>query len=238
MAEQLAAAHMRELGFLDARVTRDGADGGLDVTATDAAAQVKYVSAPVGSPDVQRLRGAAHGISHVLFYSASGYSSAGLKVAAESLVALFEFDETNNVRPVNDLAIELATRTPMARAATAKRVGALVRWSRSITFALADLFKAVQAGEIVPWAEISDDVDHIDKGVGSFMPVLPELEAALDALEVERALTLLQPAVVFADEMARRMEQRPSEVARFYFATQAAYLERFDAEHDRMMAEA
>lgn len=104
MAEELAAAHMREIGFLDARRTSGGADRGIDVIATGAAAQVKHTRVPVGGPDIQRVRGAAFGTSQVLFYSSSGYTAAALRAAELTEVALFAFTEANDVTEVNDLA--------------------------------------------------------------------------------------------------------------------------------------
>ncbi|WIB65443.1 restriction endonuclease [Curtobacterium sp. MCBD17_040] len=101
MAEELAEAHMRALGFTDARRTGSGADGGIDVRAELAVAQVKHLVQPVGSPDIQRLRGAAHSVANAIFYSSSGYSSAALKVAADADVALFLFTSAGDVTPVN-----------------------------------------------------------------------------------------------------------------------------------------
>jgi len=72
-AEEFAEWHMRGLGFPDAKVTGSGADEGLDVTAQNAAAQVKHRAGATGAPDVQRLVGAAAaGHSYRLFYSLSG----------------------------------------------------------------------------------------------------------------------------------------------------------------------
>lgn len=71
-AENMAAAHMRAYGFSDARTTPGGSDGGIDVVSRWGVAQVKYFSNPVGRPDVQKLRGAAHGRDRVLFYALSG----------------------------------------------------------------------------------------------------------------------------------------------------------------------
>lgn len=110
MAEELAEGHMRHLGFTDARRTARGADGGVDVIAADAVAQVKNLNVPVGAPDVQRLRGAAHGERFALFYSGSGYSRAAFEFATAAGVALFEYDATNQVHPVNAAAEQLATK--------------------------------------------------------------------------------------------------------------------------------
>lgn len=107
MAEELAVAHMRHLGFADARRTAAGADGGLDVLATGAVAQVKHHAQPVGAPDVQRLRGAGHGATHAVFYSRSGYTAAAFAFAQVSNVALFAFTSTNVITAVNDHAERL-----------------------------------------------------------------------------------------------------------------------------------
>lgn len=102
MAEELAVGHLRSLGFADARRTPPGADRGIDAIASSAVAQVKHHSAPVGAPDVQRLRGAAHDRQHAVFYSGSGYTSQAIQFADGAGVALFSFDRTNRVSPVND----------------------------------------------------------------------------------------------------------------------------------------
>ncbi|WIB65297.1 restriction endonuclease [Curtobacterium sp. MCBD17_040] len=101
MAEELAAAHMQAVGFRDARRTANGADGGIDVAAANAVAQVKHLAQPVGSPDIQRVRGAAHNIPYVLFYSSSGYTGAALEVADAAQVALFTFTPEGEVSAVN-----------------------------------------------------------------------------------------------------------------------------------------
>ena len=106
-AEHRAAEHMRLLGFLDAAVTASGADGGLDVVSNDAVAQVKFHTVPTGSPDVQRLRGAAYGLNNVIFYSASGYTAAAKVYADSADVALFSIGPWNSIHPENDLAESL-----------------------------------------------------------------------------------------------------------------------------------
>jgi len=111
MAEELAREHMRAIGFPDAHRTAGGADGGIDVKAELAVAQVKHLSQPVGSPDVQRLRGAAHGVPHAVFYSSSGYSAAAVAVAETSQVALFRYTTTGDVAAVNEQARSLESRT-------------------------------------------------------------------------------------------------------------------------------
>jgi hypothetical protein len=101
---------MRAIGFHDARTTSPGADKGLDVIASRAAAQVKALQTPVGAPDVQKLKGSAHLLENQLFYSLSGYTDQALKFAETAGVALFSFDERNNVEPVNSIADSLASQ--------------------------------------------------------------------------------------------------------------------------------
>jgi len=107
MAEELAVAHLRQLGFGDARRTPPGADGGIDVQGTGVVAQVKHHAHPVGGPDVQRLRGAAHGLAHAVFYSLSGYTAAATVFADRADVALFSYATSNVVTAVNETAGEL-----------------------------------------------------------------------------------------------------------------------------------
>ncbi|MHA6668546.1 restriction endonuclease [Homoserinimonas sp. A447] len=103
-AELLAGVHMRQLGFSDALTTAGGADGGIDVVATGAVAQVKhYSSAPIGSPAIQRLHGAALG-RRAIFYSLIGYTMAAKRFATEAEVTLFSYDLMGVVRPENDSA--------------------------------------------------------------------------------------------------------------------------------------
>lgn len=103
-AEQLAEAHMKQLGFIDAERTASGADGGIDVESEDAVGQVKFVSRPVGSPEIQKLRGAAFSINFALFYSNSGYTKAAELIAEKLNVALFVYTKKWRVKAHNELA--------------------------------------------------------------------------------------------------------------------------------------
>ncbi|WP_162850759.1 restriction endonuclease [Amnibacterium kyonggiense] len=103
-AEQMAANHMRAYGFSDARTTPAGADSGIDVVSRWGVAQVKYFSKPVGRPEVQKLRGAAHGRDRVLFYALTGFNTNAVQFANECGIALFQFDQRGMVWPVNPLA--------------------------------------------------------------------------------------------------------------------------------------
>ena len=109
-AETLALSHMLSLGFDDAALTGSGADGGIDVVSSDAIAQVKFYSSPIGIAEVQRLRGTAVLHAQVLFYSNSGYTTSAKKFALDSGVALFTYSTDLEVTPANSHAQQLTTR--------------------------------------------------------------------------------------------------------------------------------
>ncbi|MER6937076.1 restriction endonuclease [Nocardioides sp. NPDC127514] len=102
-AEANAAEWMRFWGYGDAEVTGGGADGGVDVRARRAIAQVKWEASQVGSPAVQRLVG-ARGLSHdldLLFFSGAGFSAKAIAYANEVGVALFKYDLVGSMTPCN-----------------------------------------------------------------------------------------------------------------------------------------
>jgi hypothetical protein len=113
--EVAAVGHMRLLGFRNARLTRAGADGGIDVVASKAVAQVKAHRQPVGRPDVQRLKGAAHDVRHAVFFSLAGYTPRALDYAETAGVALFVIDRSLTARPVNSHARRLTRRSRRVR---------------------------------------------------------------------------------------------------------------------------
>lgn len=105
-AEQLAAAWMRYLGFPDAHVTPEGADGGIDVRARHALAQVKFKASQVGGPDLQRLFGARGTATEkqLLFFTGTAYSSKATEYANATGIALFVYDWLGDVEGANDTA--------------------------------------------------------------------------------------------------------------------------------------
>ncbi len=116
-AEANAAVWMRFWGFADAHVTEAGSDGGVDVRASGALAQVKREARPVGRPALQRLVGArGRDVSlHLLFFSSSGYSQAATQYAAELGIALYTYDGAGRVSVHNGPGRRLveAGRTPV-----------------------------------------------------------------------------------------------------------------------------
>lgn len=90
---------MVSLGFEDARLTGAGSDGGIDIAARKAVAQVKHWSSPVGRPEVQRLAGAARGRTAI--FIASKYSRQAMDWADQAGIALFTYTQNANVSARN-----------------------------------------------------------------------------------------------------------------------------------------
>lgn len=97
---------MRYMGFTDARRTPTGSDGGLDVVASDAVAQVKDYGTTISRPTLQQLVGAAFG-RQCLFFSRQGFTREAVEYAADVDMALFRFDLQGTPEPVNATAREL-----------------------------------------------------------------------------------------------------------------------------------
>lgn len=97
-AETYACAWMQLDGYLDARLTASGADGGIDITSGTAVAQVKHHAKPVGISEVQRLSGIAHGeAKQALFFAASGFTAAAQGWASENSVRCFVYPPVREV---------------------------------------------------------------------------------------------------------------------------------------------
>jgi hypothetical protein len=76
-AEAAARDWMFYLGWDNAFLTSSGADGGVDVRASGAVAQVKAQLKPTGRPEVQQLHGvASHESAEALFFSLGGFTDA------------------------------------------------------------------------------------------------------------------------------------------------------------------
>lgn len=107
-AEELAASHLRSLGFSDALRTPVGSDGGFDVEGRGIVAQVKYRANPIGRPDVQRLVGANQHGARSVFYARAGYTQAAIEYAELTDVALFTLDAAaSEIQPANEIAHSL-----------------------------------------------------------------------------------------------------------------------------------
>jgi hypothetical protein len=99
--EEIAEAHMRELGFAGVVRTSAGRDGGLDVVGHGIAAQVKMMALPVGRPVLQQLVGAAGAERTAVCYSTSGFTSEATLYAQEHGVALFGIDSGGRLSAQN-----------------------------------------------------------------------------------------------------------------------------------------
>ncbi len=109
-AEEMAAHHMRGLGHPDASANPGrGADGGLDVTARHALAQVKFRGGRAGRPDLQRLYGARADRTdlELWFFTGPGYSDEAVEYADQHGMVLFTFDLAGTLTPANDAASDV-----------------------------------------------------------------------------------------------------------------------------------
>lgn len=107
--EQRVAEWMRASGFTSVVLTSRGADGGVDVTSTEAVAQVKAEMRPVGRPAVQMLYGIAIRESkQALFFAAAGFSREAQAWASQH-VALYTFDRAGTIFAVNSAARRVST---------------------------------------------------------------------------------------------------------------------------------
>jgi len=98
------------LGYRDARLCRAGPDGGVDVSASGAAAQVKAGDTPTGRPIVQQIYGIAdqQGKKAVLF-TVAGVTGEAAAWADQAQVAVFQLDLAGQVRALNGHAQEMLT---------------------------------------------------------------------------------------------------------------------------------
>ena len=111
-AEELARDFFVYLGFHDARLTGDGADGGVDVISSRALGQVKMHSKGVGRPDVQGLVGVASVERKIPIFFAMMYTSDAVNWAERAKVALFRFERSGEIGAVTEAASLLESRTP------------------------------------------------------------------------------------------------------------------------------
>lgn len=113
-AEECAAAWLRAMGHPDAHVTAAGADGGIDVIGQHVLAQVKFRVVKASRPELQQLRGAAHGRDVDLhFFTTAGYTADALSWATEVGIAAFVLGLDGYVTPMNEHA-ERAARVAAA----------------------------------------------------------------------------------------------------------------------------
>lgn len=113
-AEANAAIWMRHLGFPSARVTRPGADAGIDVEAVGAFAQVKARTGLTSRPEVQQLLGAVgRGTSaQLFFFSFGGFTREALEFAEANEICAYTFHLDGSVEPKTSTATRALAAAP------------------------------------------------------------------------------------------------------------------------------
>lgn len=100
---------MRDFGFVDATALPGGPDGGIDVYSRRAYAQVKWRGGSADKTDLEDLYG-ARGLDHqrvLVYFSRADYMESAVEYAAAVGIALFAFDQTGDVTPVDGRARDL-----------------------------------------------------------------------------------------------------------------------------------
>lgn len=102
---------MQQFGFKEAHATPGSRDGGIDVDARKAIAQVKWTNAKVRRDELQKLCGADRGAKvrnrRLVFFAKTGYSSDAVKFADQAKMFLFTFTLKGNVEAKNRRARKL-----------------------------------------------------------------------------------------------------------------------------------
>lgn len=234
MAEELAAEHMRQLGFEQVRRMPDGVDGGIDVSALNAAGQAKHHAIPVGGPDIQRLRGAAPATEHLLFYSSSGYTPAAFKAAELADVCLFRYTTANVVEAENDAARHLQSRAVQDESASVMtefllswiRVVVYSRWFPKYMTELSPRVNDLSSGRLVVSSEEAETMLVTVKSLMAAAPALDQIRLLLvdvSALEMmntqnwvalrsfteklAQAITAFESHLIIDGKQARRLNQ-------------------------------
>lgn len=114
-AEELAAEFLRWVGYRDARLTGDGADGGVDVVSKDIVAQVKMHNKGVPRYDIQRLVGISSVENKTPVFFAMSYSIDAINWSETHGIALFKFLRTGEVQPLTKGASNLEMRRRSAK---------------------------------------------------------------------------------------------------------------------------
>lgn len=98
-AEIVACEWMRKNGYRDAALTSSGADGGIDIVARKAVAQVKHHSRPVGVGEVQRLSGIARATGkRGLFFSAAGFTPKAAAWARDNAIEMYRYPPVERLK--------------------------------------------------------------------------------------------------------------------------------------------
>ena len=110
-AELIAARWMVYWGYYDAKATPIGPDGGLDVIASRALAQVKYRNVKTSRTEINEFHGSAEGSGKdELYFSRSGYTQNAIERAEDKGIALYVFNDQGIPKPVNGFARRIASK--------------------------------------------------------------------------------------------------------------------------------
>ena len=98
-------------GYYDAKATPVGPDGGLDVIASRALAQVKYRNVKTSRTEINEFHGSAEGSGKdELYFSRSGYTQNAIERAEDKGIALYVFNDQGIPKPVNSAARRIASK--------------------------------------------------------------------------------------------------------------------------------
>lgn len=215
------------LRFDDAAVTAPGADGGLDVRAREAGAQVKFYSNPVGIADVQRLKGTVRLGQYAVFYaSSSGYTQAARRFSDEAGVALFIYSGNGAVIGVNPQATALlkvrqnipAPLPPNPDLTPEEREALLVRFNETFTISHAYMQEAhtlivgrhEQMMVVRRLLEAARTPRRYDQVWARYLPWMRDFEAA----EFENARSALSNAWENKELTSEGLQQDPATITR------------------------
>jgi hypothetical protein len=125
-------------GYADAQLCRGGPDAGIDISSTDAVAQVKAGETPTGRPVVQQLSGIAGQVGkRPVLFTVSGVTDEAREWADKAGIALFQLSLAGQPRALN----------PPAQEMMAHAEGALAQW-QAVTAELESLLAAGEEASI------------------------------------------------------------------------------------------
>lgn len=91
--ELYCLAWMRSMGAQNVRLTKKGADGGVDIESDRHVAQVKFHAKPIAVQPIREIFGVAAAQSkRAVFFTSAGYTPAAIDFAEKNLILLFVCD--------------------------------------------------------------------------------------------------------------------------------------------------
>lgn len=190
-AEIAAVSHMKAMGFIDAQLTPPGSDGGIDAQSSSAVAQVKFHASPIGRPDIQRLRGAAHDFRIAIFYSTGGYTREAREYASQADVALFQMDPYGICSSESPAAADLEQPD---------RVGERRLWLEELTVVRYRYAAAALGSDVTLFrdfalaASLGEEIRLYEHVRSEFQTTADEFRLAVEEREFERADAIFDQA--------------------------------------------